>query len=175
MAVPAGQRAGRAVSDVPRIADAASTSRSLEAITPSGARRPQLPPSAAQRRRASICGRHGRRAAAMRGRGLQLSSNPAHEPRRRRSAAGRAIECGGEIALRRCSINGKWASPRLFVRKPPTRTHSFYDRVICLLFQVMLFTPVPGHTKGRDGARLPDVYLGHRATCIAWGAHHSLS
>ena len=85
MIVPAGQRAGRAISDMRRITDATSTNRSLESIRPSGARRPQLPAtghSAAARHLSSPCSMccHARR-------WLAAKLQQVHEDRRGRSAA----------------------------------------------------------------------------------------
>ena len=54
---------------------------------------------------------------------MQLSSNPAHEPRRRRSAAAR-LSAASEIALDAAQSTASGHGGSTFVRKPPTRRHT---------------------------------------------------
>ena len=89
MSVHAGQRAGRAIRDVPRTKNTAGTSRSMESSKPSGAQQPQLPAAGAQRRRQHLSWPRSMRRCHAR-QWLAAELQPAHEPRRRQSAAVRA-------------------------------------------------------------------------------------
>ena len=106
MSVHADQRAGRAIRDVPRTKNTAGTSRSMESSKPSGAQQPQLPAAGAQRRRQHLSWPRPMRRCPAR-QWLAAELQPAHEPRRRQSAALRGApgSCGrGKPARKRCTF-----------------------------------------------------------------------
>ena len=116
MAVPGDQRAERAVSDVPRIDDAVS--RSLKAIKSSGARRPQLLPSAASAAApASAVGTVDAlqpRESEARSRAPTRLTSPGE------GVGGRAIECGRRNSLGTLRLTlPNCDQDSTFVRKPP--------------------------------------------------------
>ena len=98
MSVHADQRAGRAIRDVPRTKNTAGTNRSMESSKPSGAQQPQLPAAGAQRRRQHLSWPRAMPCCPAR-QWLAAELQPAHEPRRRQSAAVRGAS--GELRPRR--------------------------------------------------------------------------